>query len=197
MSKKDRRAKPNRDKIHELLGEIEKRGGTVHVSRSECPAEIEQRFLAHVLAFEQEDGPSLFARLSDAGIDLPSPEDLRDQAMHEKLRGVIAALALLRVFLYCTNHVSDRELYSHLWGETLREPTVLLPHEPAFAMHIDLVGSGSEEDIANYLRYYAEETTRRDWAREFPDMVLPPHEQPPYDRDRRLPQRDCDEVGTA
>ena len=55
-------------------------------------------------------------------------------------------------------------------------------------MHIDLVGSGSEEDIANYLRYYADESTRRDWAREFPDLVLPPHEQPPYDRDRRLPR---------
>lgn len=196
MSKR-RRTTSNRKRIDELCREIEKRGGMVHVSRSECSPEIEQRFLEHVLAFEQEDGPPLFARLSDAGIDLLSPEDLNDQALHEKLWEVIAALALLRVYLYCTNHLSARELYSHLWGDTLREPTVLLPHEPALVMHIDLVGSGSEEDIANYLRYYADETTRRDWARDFPDLVLPPHEQPPYDRDRRLPQRDCDEVGTA
>ena len=54
--------------------------------------------------------------------------------------------------------------------------------------HLDLVGSGSEEDIALWLKYYADEETRVQWARDFPDMVVPPHENPPYDRDRQLPK---------
>jgi len=75
---------------------------------------------------------------------------------------------------------------------------VLLPHEPAFSMHLDVVGSGSEEDMAIYLRYYANEETRQSWAADFPDLAVPPHEEPPYDRDRLLPQRDWnDEPGRA
>jgi hypothetical protein len=44
------------------------------------------------------------------------------------------------------------------------------------------------------LRYYADDEVRKDWAKDFPDSELPPHETPPYDRDRLLP-RPPDEQG--
>lgn len=194
MPRKHQPTKTNRETIRAMRRAIEKKGGTVYVG-GECSTEIERRFLEHVLAFENDDGSSLFERLTAAGMNLPSPEQLTDEPLHDKLWEVITALALLGAYLYSTDHLSDRELYSQLWRETLREPTVVMPHDPTFAMHIDLVGSGSEEDIANYLRYYADEPTRQDWALEFPDTPVPAHKQPPYDRDRFLPRRDSE--GTA
>jgi hypothetical protein len=38
------------------------------------------------------------------------------------------------------------------------------------------------------LKYYADEDARRDWLKDFPDYDIPVHENPPYDRDRDLPQ---------
>jgi hypothetical protein len=38
------------------------------------------------------------------------------------------------------------------------------------------------------LKYYADEDARRDWLKDFPDYDMPVHENPPYDRDRDLPQ---------
>lgn len=54
--------------------------------------------------------------------------------------------------------------------------------------HLDVLGSCSEEDIILQMRYYADEQKRARFAAEFPDFPMPPHEQPPFDRDRRLPQ---------
>jgi hypothetical protein len=55
---------------------------------------------------------------------------------------------------------------------------------------IDLVSSGSDEDNELYLKYYADEQTREQWTEDFPDMEIPERVQPPYDRDRLLPQPD-------
>ena len=68
-----------------------------------------------------------------------------------------------------------------------------MPNEPSFSSHLDMVGSGSEEDIALYLKYYADEDERQRWAKEWPGDPVPPHEAPPFDRDRHLPQSDMDE----
>jgi len=40
------------------------------------------------------------------------------------------------------------------------------------------------------MRYYADEEWRRRFQEEFPDFVMPEHEDPPYDRDRLLPHPD-------
>ena len=97
---------------------------------------------------------------------------------------------MLRMFLYSTNHLSDRELYEKLWDDVLQEEGPLLLSCGDSACHIDLVSSGSEEDNELYLRYYADEETRRDWLKDWPDDIMPAHEQPPFDRDRHLPSRD-------
>ena len=73
--------------------------------------------------------------------------------LKDTLWEVIHALAGLGTYLHSTDHLSDRELYTHLWSESLREPTVIMPENPDFAYHIDLVGSGSDEDTFLYLKH--------------------------------------------
>ena len=179
-----------RNKIAELKRQIQEIAGPAVFGGGKCHPETEERFLEQVLAFEREQAGPLFDHLVQAGVPLPAPEEVSDDDLHNTLWDVIRALALLEAYLHCTDHLSDRELYSYLWRERLRELTMLLPHEPAFSMHLEVIGSGSEEDTAIYLRYYADEMTRLRWAREFPDIAVPAHEEPPYDRDRLLPQRE-------
>src|SRR4029450_10980135 len=93
-----------------------------------------------------------------------------------------------RVFVSPTNHLSDRELYTLLWRDVLRQETPMLPDDQASAWHVDLLGSGSETDTHVFLKYYADEDYRRQWVEEFPDDDMPAHENPPYDRDRHLPR---------
>jgi len=52
------------------------------------------------------------------------------------------------------------------------------------------LGGCSEEDIQLQMKYYADEEWRQQFQREFPDFVMPEPEDPPYDRDRLLPQPD-------
>ncbi len=177
-------------RIGELRRQIEEVAGPVSFGIGDCPPEIEAQFLEHVLAFESEEQVPLLTRLGEANVAVSHPDELTDDNLELELWQLIHVLALIGVYLHNTNHLSSRELYDYLWREVLREPVVLFPHDPAYATHIDLVGSGSDEDIIVYLRYYADEPERRDWAREFPDLTVPVHEEPPYDRDRFLPQHD-------
>lgn len=111
-----------------------------------------------------------------------------DQGLKLKLWEVIQALARLRVFLSQTDHLSDREFYTVLWHDLLREPVKDITLDNSSVWHIDLLGSGSEEDIYLYLKYYADDPTRLQWSADFPDYKMPKHEQPTFDRDRHLPQ---------
>ncbi len=65
-----------------------------------------------------------------------------------------------------------------------------MPPNPDSACHLDIIGSGSEEDIEIALKYYDDEEERAFWREQFPEDPIPDHEDPPYDRDRHLPQRD-------
>lgn len=65
-----------------------------------------------------------------------------------------------------------------------------MPPDPDSAYHLDVIGSGSEEDIQLGLRYYDNQPEREDWRRNFPEDPIPEHETPPYDRDRHLPKRE-------
>ncbi|MEO8036163.1 MAG: hypothetical protein ABI837_17135, partial [Acidobacteriota bacterium] len=88
-----------------------------------------------------------------------------------------------------TDHLSDRELYRHLVESSLLEPAMLIPEDPSYGMHIDIIGGFSEDDIRIYLTYYADEEEREsfraDYTGEFPPAL--PH---PYDRDRLLPTQE-------
>lgn len=157
---------------------------------------LQKQFMEHVAAFEDAEWTTNFDQLVQGGMALPAPEDLDDAQLNAKLWEVIRGLAMLRTFLYNTDHLSDRELYEELWHQVLREESPNMPINADSACHIDLVGSGSEQDNEFYLRYYADEEDRRLWAQDWPDDVLPAHETLPYDRDRHLPNRNT-ELGTA
>ena len=152
------------------------------------PDDLHATFLKYVAAYEETEPRSLIEVLSEAGVALPPPDELDDSQVRATLWDVINALALLGAFLQQTDHLSDRELYAELWSDVLRESTVLMPDNPAFAYHIDMVGSGSEEHMFLYLKYYADERARRSWLEDWPEDPLPEPEKPPYDRDRLLPR---------
>ncbi len=130
---------------------------------------------------------TIFEMLVERGVTLPAPSDLSDAELTAVLKRVIDELARCGVYLCSTNHLSDRQLYVTLWSDVLHEsrPGGSPPDEPFV---LDLVGSGTAEDIVNWLRYYADEESRAFWQSSFPEEPILPHEKPPYDRDRHLPR---------
>ena len=128
-----------------------------------------------------------FVYLAANGVSLPDPATVPDEEIHDVLWRTIQALAAIRIFLECTDHMSDRELYEKLWHEALREQTWFSPTDQNSASHFDFSGC-SGEDLERYLRYYADERQREDWLRDFPDEPMPPHEDPPHQRDSLLPR---------
>jgi hypothetical protein len=149
-------------------------------------------------AFEAQEESSLFDVLAKAGVALPPPDGLDDSQLTAKLWEVIDALALRRTFLLNTDHLSDRQLYAELWNDLLRESFDLVPEELGEGFFfIDLVGSGSEEHIFLHLKHYADERDRRIWLEDWPDDPMPDHEDPPYDRDRLLPQPESRKSGSV
>ena len=193
MAKKDQKAIEQEDvevRIQKLKQQAEKLtdGQILSDTTSDCSAEVEERFWKNVVAFEQATWSRPFQVLIESGTSLPSPDKLDDSELTAKLWEVINALALLRVYLHNTDHLSDRELYAQLWSESLREETVLQPEDADYGCYIDMIGSGSEEDMKIYLKYYADEEERQRWAKEWPNEPVPESERRPFDRDRHMPQ---------
>ncbi len=112
---------------------------------------------------------------------------------HAQLRGrlweLIYALAARRIFLHCTDHLSDIALYEWL-DEFLDRECADCPPEAETNYRVDVSerGSGPEHAMHNWLRYYANEAERQQWANDFPEDRIPAYEKPPYDRDRFLPE---------
>ena len=174
-------------RIAKLREEIKKLGGST-MSLENLPADMEEEFLRHVLEYETAEAISLFRMLENSGMELPPPNELTDIDLTTKLKETIELMASLGAYIMHTNHLSDRALYEYLYDDGLREEAVLFPENPSYAYMIDLTGSGSEEDNQIYLKYYADEKHRRQWALDWPDDVIPAHEEPPFDRDKHLPQ---------
>lgn len=180
----DKRIEELKRRAQELCGDDRMESAV----NDDCPADAEEAFWGQVVAFEEAPWTTHFNQLESAGVSLPPPDSLDDRELTAKLWEVIQKLALLRVFLSQTDHLSDRELYTHLWSDSLREETKQLPLSSDSACHIQMLGGCSEEDNRLYLKYYADEDSRRRWHEDFPDDALPAHKDPPYDRDRLLPQ---------
>jgi hypothetical protein len=142
----------------------------------DCPPGLAEDFWNHVVAFEKAPRYCDFLRLQDLGVELPEPVAISDEELPGKLHEIFETLARHNTYFVNTDHYSDRELYTHLWEDTLREVTVLMPSEAGFNCTYDLVSSGSAEDIHAWLKYYADEETRQQWAKDFLEDVIPPHE---------------------
>ncbi len=175
------------ERIAKLREELEKIGGT-SISLDAMPADMEEEFLRHVLEYESAEPTSVLRLLENSGLEVPPPDQLDDEALLVKLKEIIERMAELGAYLLHTNHLSDRALYEYLYHDGLREEAVLFPENPTYAYMIDLTGSGSDEDNQIFLKYYAGEDYRHRWAKDWPNDPLPEHEDPPFDRDRYLPQ---------
>jgi hypothetical protein len=175
------------ERINKLRAELEKLGGNTSTLES-MPADMEEEFLRHVLEYETAEQISLLRLLENAGLEVPAPETLDDDALKIRLKELTDRMASVGAYVLHTNHLSDRDLYNYLYLDALREETVLFPENPSYAYMIDLTGSGGEDDNQTYLKYYADEEYRRQWAHDWPDDPIPEHEEPPFDRDRFLPQ---------
>jgi hypothetical protein len=177
-------------RIAELKRQAEELAGgkMVEGEMEDTPPEIAEQFWEQVVAYEKAPWTTHFKQLEESGMELPAPETLDDEQLPKKLWEVIRGLALLRVFLDETDHLSDRELYTLLWSDMLREEVKAVPMDEDGAYHLSPLGGCSEEDIQLQMKYYADEEWRRRWQEDFPDFVMPDHEDPPYDRDRLLPQ---------
>ncbi len=144
--------------------------------------------------WDQIPDRTLYERMAADGVELPLAVELEDAAVARKLQEIIAWLAEHNTYLECTDHLSDRELYVVLVEETfhelMKDLESVLPREEAakWIHHLDILGSGSDEDTVLYFRFYANDRERRDWQELDPDYEMPPREKPPYDRDRHLPQ---------
>jgi|SRR5208282_3597523 hypothetical protein len=176
-------------RLDKLRYEIQETAGTEMISgkMTDCDPEAEEAFLEHVLALETHGFVSPFDTLMRDGFELPPSEKLDEAAWTAKLQELIHALAARRLFLHSTNHLSDRELYTWLWSDGLREGLMGFGL-PIGNCHLDVLGAATEEDIILSMRYYADEEERARWSADFPDFPMPPHEQPPFDRDRHLPR---------
>src|SRR5687768_12431565 len=175
------------ERIAKLRAELEKLGGTT-LSLESMPADMEEEFLRQVLEYETAEPISLMHLLENSGLEIPAPHTLDNDALTVKLKEIIDRMASLGAYLLHTNHLSDRELYDYLYHDGLREEAVLFPENPSYAYMIDLTGSGSDEDNQIYLKHYADEEHRQQWAQHWPDDPMPEHEDTPFDRDRFLPQ---------
>src|SRR5205809_3656797 len=150
--------------------------------------DVQEQFWRNVGAFETAGSTDLTKELNGIGVKLLEPDDLDDVALRKALWSIIEGLARLRVFLDQTDHLSDRELYTQLLRELLPEEMPALDVDESSAWHIDVLGYDEPE---LYLKYYADEKARESWRIDFPDDPIPAREDPPYDRDRHLPQDHC------
>ncbi|HEY3581335.1 MAG TPA: hypothetical protein VGK82_12350 [Pyrinomonadaceae bacterium] len=175
------------ERIAKLRQEVEKLGGST-MSLESMPADMEEEFLRHVLEYEHAEPISLLRLLENSGLEVPPPDQFDDDTLSAKLTEIIERMASLGAYLLHTNHLSDRALYEYLYHDGLREEAVLFPENPSYAYMIDLTGSGSEEDNQTFLKYYADEQYRQQWASDWPADNIPDHEDAPFDRDRFLPQ---------
>ena len=139
--------------------------------------------------FEDAEWMPARAILIREGLTPRRVTEVTSAELRGRLWELIYALAGRRIFLRCTDHLSDLALYEWL-DIFLDEDCADCPPEAETNYRVDVSGHGSgrDESLQAWLRFYANEEEREEWARDFPDETMPPHEQPAHDRDRFLPE---------
>jgi hypothetical protein len=138
------------------------------------PTEVENQFLASMLAWERAPMTPI-AEWFQPELQLPHPDTLEDEALHDRLWDTIHKLYDKRIVLDFTDHLSDRELYTLILRDILPSPEKRL-NLPDHFLHWDCAG-----DEETYLRFYASEEERLSWSTD--DEALPPHDTPRHRRD--------------
>jgi hypothetical protein len=146
------------------------------------PTPVENEFLASMLAWEK--APVLpIKQWFPTELALPPPDALGDAALHEMLWSVIHKLYEARIVLDFTEHLSDRELYVVIYRDILPSPEKKLDL-PKNYLHWACLDP--DDDPETWLKYYATEGQRKEWAAET-GQGLPAAERPPYPR--KMPTR--------
>lgn len=174
-------------RLNKLRRALEDAGAMLPLDDEDLPPDVEEAFLENVLAFENAPKTTYAKVLITSGISLTAPDSLDERALEAKLCEVVQGLAQHRTYLAHTDHLSDAQLYGILWEKLLNLDTADVPLDPDAAVIIDALGSGSQEDLILYLRYYASEEDRLAWGGQL-ESELPAQESPPYDRDQFLPK---------
>ena len=136
----------------------------------------------------QENWQAPLRVLHREGVILLPPDELTDETIGSKLWELLHELACRGFYVLHTNHFTDRELYTSLWRENLREPALLPGRSRTGGWFHDFLGSWDDEAIQLELRYYATEEKRQQYAIEYPNIKQPPSETPPANRDWRTPK---------
>ena len=126
-------------------------GSMISGSFADVPPNLEEAFLGRVCEFEKAPYDTNFNRLVQCGVEMIPPAELDKTNLHSKLQEVLGALATVHCFLEQTDHLSERELYTWLWSDALREETPDLSHL-GWAWHISPIGGCDEQDVAIFLK---------------------------------------------
>lgn len=192
-TKEERDAIDQRLRINELKHRADQLAGGNMICGSVpglAPA-LEEQFWQNIVDFEEAPVKKVADVLAEDDYSVLPSHELSPGEISNQLCMLIRALAQRGIFLDQTDHLSDPELYDMLVNHLLKEEINVLPPDSGWRCHFSMSEFGHAKGIDGsevWLRYYASEEIRQQWARNFPDDYLPPHEDPPYHRDWRLPQ---------
>ena len=177
--------RPQPEEVEQLLRNAELRDeleryfdeSISRVRLQHLPIEAENEFLACMLAWEQAPVLPIY-RWFEPELRPPRPEALSDDDLHAILWDLVQKLFARRIVLDFTDHLSDRAFYCLIVRDILpaREKKIDRPNN---YLHWDCTGAGNDPDV--WLRYYATEQEREDWAETY-RQPLPPVIPPPYPR---------------
>jgi hypothetical protein len=161
-----------RDELERYFDESISRVNVQHLTLA-----AENEFLASMLAWEQAPVLPIY-RWFEPELRLPRPEVLSDGDLHLILWDVIRKLYQKRLVLDFTDHLSDRELYCLIYRDILPSREKKLDHLSNY-LHWDCTGPSGDPEA--WLRYYASDEEREEWANCY-HQPIPPREPPPYPR---------------
>lgn len=148
------------------------------VNVTALPTPVENEFLASMLAWER--APVLpICQWFTPELQLPHPDMLDEDQLHQALWNTIYKLFEKRIVLDFTDHLSDRQLYCLIVRDILPSPEKKID-SPHNYLHWDCSDACGDPDL--WLRYYASDEDRENWAADLPGL-LPPRELPPFPRD--------------
>src|SRR5262249_578366 len=104
---------------------------------SDCPPQLEQAFLKRVLWFETLSREPLRDRLAGIRLTLHDPAQLDDEGLQRELWNVIHALVGISIVPVNTDHLSDRDVYFHLWNLVNSGQPGVTPHFFSRGWYID------------------------------------------------------------
>ncbi len=150
----------------------------VHVvDLDKLPTDQENAYLSSLLAWER--APALPIRdWFNPPLELESHTTMDDETIHYRVIYLLELLAEKNIHLEMTDHLSDRQLYCLIARDILpsREKMVQVAGNSLRWQCLDPL-----TDEESWLRYYATDEERAEWAEET-GLKLPPKELPPFPR---------------